>query len=253
MRGLGLIIHGPPGIGKTSFALQFPKPLKCLSLHEAGYDDLELIDEVPEGCTNINCEDYNEFLRELQSGDAPTKVVDSTSGLQQLLFDHVCEKEYGGDFDAFLAYYKGPRMSCPRYVAKLETVLENLRRQGTNVIFLSHSKVETVRNPDGLDYNSISLDIDEGIRSTLIKWSQSILYMTMSTFEERITKEKGGKAIEAKMSNEDRRVIRCSQSLTYTSKNKLKLPPLIPMGANAQETFARFRSKLPQSLQQVLN
>lgn len=36
-RGLGLILFGIEGIGKTSFALQFPKPLMIMPLKEPGY------------------------------------------------------------------------------------------------------------------------------------------------------------------------------------------------------------------------
>lgn len=243
---------GVEGIGKTGFALQFPKPVKVLSINEAGFEDLDLIDEVPEGCSNVRIKDWRHFKEEIDDPSPATIVVDSSSGLQQILFDFIIRTKYDNNEEEFFSFYKGPRQVAPRYIEELCTTFENLRNLGKNVLVLSHTDNDLFRNPDGLDYTKVEINMDKGPREPLVNWSQSILYMCMDTGTERVTKSKGDKAVEGKMRQGDVRVIKCSKSMTYTSKNKLKLPPVIPMGDSAEDAFMNFFQKLPPKIQASL-
>lgn len=252
-RGLGLLPYGTEGIGKTSFALQFPKPLRCLSINEPGYVDLEDVGEVPDGCSNIEIETLPQLKKELShKTDAATIVVDSLSGLQELIFEELIETKFGGSADDFFSYYKGPRQHAPIVAGELCQLFENLRNVGKHILLLAHDCTDLVKNPRGLDYTTIELAADIGIRDVFKKWAQCILFMTLDPSVARVTKEQRKVAIEGKMEDEDMRVMFTQKSLVHSAKNKLHLPILIPLGGSAQEAYKNFTSKLPPNFKEML-
>ena len=178
-RGLGLVLYGTEGIGKTGTALQFPKPLDCRSLGETGFEDLEDIGEVPEGCTNRNITNWSSLLGDIENSTAASYVIDSLSGLQELCFQHVIDTEFGGDVKKFTAYYTGPRQNAPIHMKELLHELTLLRGKGTNVILIGHAQTDMEPNALGDDYPSHVVDMDKGIRAPVLKWAQAILFMTL--------------------------------------------------------------------------
>lgn len=255
-RGLGLILYGGAGIGKTSFALQLPKPLKCITIPpECGYVDLEDLGRVPEGCENLKCDTVPRILQELKKSvkSDKTVVIDSGSGLQLSIFDHSIKEDYDDNDKEFYAYSKGPRMSCPRYADMVCTEFENLRDAGVNVVFICHEKKSTIKNPRGLDYQSVDLDMEEGIREVFKKWAQAILYMCLDPNMERVTKMVNKKAIEGKMKDDDVRVMFTTKSLVHSAKNKLGLPILVDLGDSEQEAYANFVEALYPNFKEFLS
>lgn len=253
MKGLGLLLAGTEGIGKTTFAAEFPKKLTCLSIRETGMEDLIELGEVPDiFVTNINIENWSHLVSCVRSCKDQTLVLDSGSGLQRVLFDHVCQERFDGEYDEFMSYYRGPRQDCPQYLDRLCSDLELQRSKGTHLIVLAHSKVETFKNPKGLDYQTMEIDMDEGIRSVLKKFMANILYMDLDPGIERVTKSQKKQAVEAKMREGDVRAIFTQKSLTHVAKNKLGLPVVIPMGTSSEEAYDNFVAELPQMYKEEL-
>ena len=245
-KGIGILLAGTEGVGKTSFASEFPKRIDCFSIHETGFEDLiELGDISPKFSTDHQITNYSELVQGVSRSSASTIVVDSLVGYERILTEHVCRKEYEGDIQKFLDFYKGPRKSCPPYATEFWEILEHKRRSEKHVILISHVKAETFKNPRGLDYTTLDLDLDEGIRSVFKKFMANILFMDLDPGIDRVTKTVKGKATEAKMKEGDSRVIFTQKSLTHTAKNKLKLPVVIDMGSSSQEAYENFVSFLP--------
>lgn len=243
-RGLGLLIYGMPGIGKTSFALQFPKPLTCLSIKETGYDDLELIGEVPEGCENVEIEDWEELLSFSKKCSDKTVVYDSTSGLQQILFEHVIAETYEGDAARFSSYSQGPRIDAPVAMSELESHLNYMRSKGTNVILLGHMKTEDMPNSMGPNYMSHVLDMDKGIRGLLTKWAQATLFMSVDIEQQQAVRSHKGQVISAKAKDVDDRLMHCQNAPGHIAKNRLGLPPYVSMGHSPKEAYENFKKKV---------
>ena len=253
VKGFSAIFYGSPGVGKTTLAMEFPKPIDCFSCHETGLEDLIDIGEVdPKYCRNINVKDYGTLLPSLNRSDARTVVIDALNGLQRLLFDYCIQNDYGGSFDEFMDYWKGPRQIAPRYATALCSTLEELRHKGTNVIILSHETTNLVHNPKGLDYTESTLDIDDGIRTIFTKWASNIIYMTLDPGIEQVTKKVKGTATEAKVKSDDVRVFFTQASLVHAAKNKVKLPSVIRMGSNSEEAYDNLVSQLPEVYKEIL-
>lgn len=245
-KGIGLLVIGTEGVGKTTFGAEFPKPIKAESLYESGVEDfIEMGIFDPKLVHNTNHDNYHELMLSIKNATEPTLLIDSTSGYQRLLFDYIIETKHDGDEDSFYAYYKGPRQEAPKYASDFCNLLENKRRQGQHVIVLAHAKDTTVKNPRGVDYTTTDIDLDEGIREVFKKWAANILFMTVDAGISQVTKMKNKVATEAKMMEEDLRVIFTQKSLVHSAKNKLNLPPVIPMGSSPENAYDNFCKHLP--------
>lgn len=252
MRGLGLLIYGIEGIGKTSFALQAPKPLGCISLKEEGYDDLDMVDEVPEGCSALDCKNWLDINIAINAFTGKTLVIDSVSGLQQMLVAHITAEEYGGSAKAFGAYYNGLRQDCPRYMADFCDLLAYKRAQGTNIIVIAHRQTESEDNPGGTNTKVQDVFGDIGITGPLKKWAQAILFLDGIKQIDEVTKMQGkgdsSKVLEGKSFGKPARMMYTSYTGFHVAKNKLKLPRFISMGESAPEAWQNFHKSLPEKI-----
>jgi hypothetical protein len=259
MRGLGLIIYGVEGIGKSEFSLQFPKPLRCISVNETGFEDLVDIGAVPEQCENVNAQSWADLMTEFrQSTDVRTIIIDSLSGVSQMMKDDIIKTVYSraeNPLQAFGSFSEGWRIHAPIWAEKIEVAANLLRHKGINVILIGHTKIEKSKNIVSTDYQSASLNMESWPRDVLTKWAQAVLFMTMD-FQIRVTKSWKGAATEAKvvgdLEDEVDRIIYTTKHPSHSAKNRLNLPPFIPMGESASEAYSNFVSKLPDNFQQAL-
>lgn len=258
-RGMGLIVYGDEGIGKTGFALQFPKPLRCISVNETGYEDLDDIDEVPNGCENEYVDTHANLLQELrQSTDVRTVVVDSLSGYSQLMQEDIINTVYKREdnpLQAYGSFSEGPRIHGPIWAEQLEVVCNVLRAKGVNVILLGHTTIEKTKNIISTDYQSAMLNMEKWPRSVITKWAQAVLYLTMD-FQIRNTKKWKGTATEAKvdasLEDEVDRIMYTTKHPSHSAKNRLTLPTYIPLGDSAAEAYENFIKHLPPKIKEGL-
>ena len=259
MRGLAIILYGSEGIGKTSLALQFSHlgEATCLSIKETGFDHLkELPGVVPDNITNINVSSWEELVDQTKKAKK-VLILDSLSGLQYVLFDYVCRTAFEGKWAEFTSYYKGQRTDAPAVLVRYIDLLDAITLRGTHVIMTGHMITEVLPNTLGADYKSHSIDMDQGdkggVRSIITKWAQAILFMHIDISITRATDITRDKVVmEGKAKDDDNRLIYTTRSPGHMAKNRLNLPPIIPMGSTPQEAFKSLWVNMPQSYQDLL-
>lgn len=262
-RGLGVICYSIPGIGKTTWALQWPKPLYCFSIFETGYDDYEYMGIVPQGCIGFNPDTYETLISLLQNAlrsdpKPKTIVIDTVSGFQQILFNYLIRRGIpqtrSQTFEeaeaSFWAFYKGPRQEAPTFMPQFTSLLTSLLNVGIHVVLLGHRKSDTEENVAGADYKRAVIDMDEGVRNTLYKWAPNIIYMNLNTSIATATKTAGygqnQTILEGKASSMADRIMYTSTNPQNDAKNKLGLPSIINMGPSPETSFAAFWQHVPQ-------
>lgn len=263
MLGLGLVLYGGEGVGKTSLALQFAMlgKLLCLSIKETGFDDLVTQGVVPKGCRNIDVNSWEELNEAVKREEYDVLVIDSTSGMQNILFDYVCRTQYQGKWDGkegFSSYYKGQRVDSPPVLSKFMDAMSHLRQKGKHIIIIGHMVTTTEPNSMGADYLSHVIDMDQGdkggVRSIITKWAQAVLFMNIdvninrAVETDRITKL----IMEGKARDEDVRLMYTTKAPGHSAKNRLGLPMVINMGDSSKKAFENLWKHMPQAYQDLL-
>jgi DNA polymerase III delta prime subunit len=259
MRGLSIVFYGTEGVGKTSLALEFPKELLCISVKENGFENLELVGDIPEGCDHESAETFPQLLNILKKAkDYTTVVVDSVSGVAQLMTSHILKQIYDNHENpqqAFASFSEGDRKHAPIFMEKFCSELTLLNNQGVNTIILGHARQETVKNPTGNDYNATVIDMESWPRAVLTKWAGAVIYMTLD-LEVMVTKTWKGKPVEGKARQDlealSDRIMYTTKHPSHSAKNLYKLPPYISLGESPQEAYKAFTKSLPENLRKQL-
>ncbi len=256
MRGLAAIIYGTTGIGKTSFAMEFEAlgPVTFLSVKESGYEDIAQYRPPIKGIEHHDIESYSEIISVATKVESGTLVLDSLSGLQQMLFDYVCKTIYNGKWDGvkgekfFTNFYQGQRVDSPKVLEELLIVLDNLIRKGVHVLLLAHSDIDDEPNATGADYKKFVIHLDKGIGKVLEKWAAHIFFMNIDVNVNIAEESDGGKTTLGKAVDIDKRLMYVTQSPGHQAKNRELFPatkPIIQMGDSSKTAFTNFYKALP--------
>lgn len=254
MRGLGILGYGSEGVGKTSWALEFDRigPVTFNSVRETGYEDIIEFGRPRPDVKHVEIEDWEDLQKSTRDCKEGSFVVDTTSGVQTVLFDFVCRTSFNGDWAKFTDYWKGQRVDSVKAIEPWLVALDNLRNRGVNVILLGHMMTDETPNTMGADYKTHTIDVDKGIRAPLLKWAQAIVFMnidvaiTIATEMENRTKT----VITGKAKDVDNRLMYVTKAPGHVAKNRdLFKKPIIQMGANPKEAFTNFYKALPEVYQ----
>jgi DNA polymerase III delta prime subunit len=152
-----LVFYGPPGIGKTTLAAEFPAPA-FIQIEDGtptgegvmSFGQLTTYDEVTEALAALAGEEH----------DRQTVVIDSLDKLEPLVWAKACADNNWKDIEQ-PGYGKGyvAADTCWRH---LFDGLNYLRRErGMTVILIAHSTIERVDNPTGASYSRYDIRLQK--------------------------------------------------------------------------------------------
>jgi hypothetical protein len=218
-----ILIYGPPKIGKTTLASEFPNAV-FLQL-EDGENDTET-----EGLNRADLQSFGdvmEAMRELYEGEHgySTLVIDSLSELQALVYEETCARgDEKGNAKARIedfGYGKGYVYAVTVWNEFLDAL--NMLRIGRNMtcILIGHAKVDRFDDPETVSYHRYEIDLHDRAQKLLEREMDAILLLKRDV---SIKTEEIGPKKERKHAEGSNIFICCEGKPSQISGSRYSLP-----------------------------
>lgn len=213
-----VLLSGPEGIGKSTWASHAPKPLFISS--EDGLTGLNHVDRI----TPANLTELHALLDAIikDGCEFKTLVVDTADWLERMIYASICKRDGKSDIEDY-GYGKGyviAENELVGIIAKLDAIRAT-RRMG--IIILSHVQIKRFAEPGGSEWDRYEMKGNKRMTGILREWPDACLF---AVFEVHQTKEKG-KSREKTIGGD--RVVRTVWSPGWDAKNRYRLPETLPL------------------------
>lgn len=221
------VLYGVAGIGKTTFAAKWPKPL-FLDVEQGSWQ-LDVARVIPKSYA-----EFKDCIRQLQA-DAmgyQTLVIDSADWLEQMMVKHICAE---AGISSIEKYEKGYGKGWTKVAEDWAQLLDQLDRlrltKNMNILFIVHSRIKRYEPADDTGYDRYTLTMSERSTDVLKKWSDLMLFVKYDTF----TVEDNGKI---KVKGNGKRIMFSQFCPWCDAKSRYPLPDKMPFDfAQIQQIF----------------
>jgi hypothetical protein len=203
------IVYGVEGVGKTSLAVELPKPIIIDT--EAGSHQFT--------CSRITVGDGQQLEAAIQAvmlepNDYMTVVIDSLDWAERYILDKICKTKKVSDITDF-PHGHGYTLLRDAF-SKFLVDLNGFCRRGKHVVLIGHAQVKNIQLPGvGEPFDRWELKLDKRNSETVTEWADFQLFVN---FDIRTAKSKDG-TVRA-ISGHDR-LIYPVHSAAYDAKNRL--------------------------------
>lgn len=177
-----ILVYGPAGVGKSSWAAQAPSPIFIPT--EDGLDQIE--------CDRFDhVTDYAKFVECLKAvRDEPhgykTLVIDSLTALQNLVTDGVC-KAAGVKFleTAYGGYNRGQSAALTQLRKDVYGLFDEIRsKRSMAIVQIAHDHVENIKRADGTSDRRLAPRLIAGICDWVAEWNDIVISADFRTIED---------------------------------------------------------------------
>lgn len=218
-----VVVYGPEGIGKTTFASQFPNPLFIDTEGSTARLDVA---RLPEPSSWPHLAEMVNFV--IQNKPCKTLVVDTADWAEKLAKEYVINS--GGDkvksIEDF-GYGKGFTILSEqfgRFLNKLSEVTD----AGIHVVVTAHAQMRKFEQPDEMGaYDRWELKLEKKVAPLVKEWADMVLFANYKTFVIEDSKTKSKKAAGGN------RVMYTTHHPAWDAKNRDALPEETPFEFSA--------------------
>ena len=213
-----VVIYGPEGIGKSTFASKFPDPVFIDT--EGSTNDMDVA-RLPRPTSWIMLLEELQYV-EKNPGVCKTLVIDTIDWAEQLCVEHICAKHNKSGIEDF-GYGNGyvyTKEEFGRFLNTLTDVIET----GVNVVLTAHAQLRKFEQPDEMGaYDRWELKLGKKTQSQtspLVKeWADMLLFCNYKTYS--IAVDDKGKKHKAQGG---KRVMYTCHHPCWDAKNRYNLP-----------------------------
>lgn len=171
-----LVVYGPEGIGKSTFASKFPSPLFIDT--EGSTKELDVA-RTPRPTSWPMLLEQVDYVK-THPGICKTLIIDTADWAEHLCIDNICAKKKVTGIEDF-GYGKG-YVYLEEDFGRLLNKLEDLVASGVHVVFTAHSQMRKFEQPDELGaYDRWELKLEKKTSPLLKEWADIILFANYST------------------------------------------------------------------------
>lgn len=216
-RAQKVVLYGPEGIGKSTFAAMFPEPLFIDTEGSTSNMDVARLDK-PSSWTML--EQQIEFVK--NNRPCKTLIIDTIDWAERLAIEFVISRSQKTSITSF-GYGEGfiqLEEEFGRFLNKLTDLIE----VGINVILTAHAKIAKFEQPDEMgayDRWELKLGNKTTAKTAALtkEWADMVLFMNYKTFS--VATDDKGKKFKGQGG---KRTIYTSHNPAWDAKNRHNLP-----------------------------
>lgn len=218
-----VVIYGPEGVGKSSLANNFPKPLFIDT--EGSTTELDT-DRLPRPSSWQMLKQQIDWYKQ-QIGRFETLIIDTIDWAESLCNQQICASHNVKGIED-IGYGKGYVYSTEEF-GRLLNMLSDVVDQGSNVVLVAHSQIVKFEQPDEMGaYDRYQLKLGKGTGSrtaAIVKeWADMVLFINYKTYSVAVDDQ--GRRHKAQGGT---RTMFTTHHPAWDAKNRFDLPDELPL------------------------
>lgn len=223
-----VMIYGPDGVGKSTWASQAPNPLFVQT--EDGLSGLKGIKCLPR-CRDVKT--FGEQMTALLDVDPfpfETLVVDSLTGLEPIAQERALQL-YNAEHkpvDSYesIPYGKGQQFSLKAWKRILDLLERFNIEKNVTIVLIGHAQIIKFSDPTSESYDRYGPKLEKEVSAAVREWCDEYLFATHKIYT---TSEGTGFRERKKASNGADRVLKTFGAGAFLAKRRINMPDEIPM------------------------
>lgn len=216
-----VLVYGPEGVGKSTFASRFPDPLFIDTEGSTRKLDVKRLPN-PTSWPML----LDEVMTVKNERMCKTLVIDTIDWAERLCMRDLCASQGLNGIEDF-GYGKGYVYLAERFGILLN-LLEEVIQAGINVVLNAHAKINKFEQPDEMGaYDRWELKLEKKTAPLVKEWADMILFANYKTIvvTDSNTKKKKGQGGQ-------QRVMYTTHSASWDAKNRDGLPMMLNFDFN---------------------
>ena len=215
-----VLIYGPEGIGKSTFAAKFPSPF--FEDVEGSTRFMDVTRSAPSSWTML-LEDIKDFIR--NSNGWKTLVIDTADWAESLCMKHICATHKLSGIED-MGYGKGYVYLEEEY-GRMLNLLQELIEKGMNVVVTAHATMRKFEQPDELGaYDRWELKLEKKTSALVKEWADMVLFANYKTYVVNVDNQ--GAVKGKNKAQGGHRVMFTTHTPSWDAKNRFGLKEELP-------------------------
>jgi len=210
-----VVLYGPEGIGKSTFAAQFPDPVFIDTEGSTRHMDVRRFDK-PSSWTMLT--EQVSYVRD-HVDVCKTLVIDTADWAELLCINDILARYDKKGIEDF-GYGKGYVYLAEQF-GKLLNLLEEVVSRGIHVVLTAHAKMRKFEQPDEMGaYDRWEMKLSKQTAPMVKEWADMVLFASYKTI---VVKDGTGEHTKSKAQG-GKRVMYTSHHPCWDAKNRHDLP-----------------------------
>lgn len=211
-KSVKVVIYGPEGIGKSTFASKFPAPVFIDTEGSTKYLDVARFDK-----TSTWDDIFMQVNEAVNDGSFKTIVIDTADWCEMLCIKAVCKSHNVNGIED-IGYGKG-YVYVQEEFKKLLDGLEDCVNKGFNVVLTAHAQMRKFEQPDEMGaYDRWEMKLSKKVAPMVKEWADMLLFANYQTIVVEDSKTKSKKAAGGQ------RVMYTQHHPCWDAKNRVGMP-----------------------------
>lgn len=216
------VIYGPEGIGKSTLAAQFPRPVFIDTEGSTTHMDVR---------RTPRPQSWAELLSTVKwivdhPAEAGTLVIDTADWAEILCTETVCARAQKSGIEEF-GYGKGYTYLAEEF-GRLIILLDLAKDRGINVVVTAHAKMRKFEQPDEMGaYDRWEMKLSKQVAPLIKEWADMVLFACYKTYVINVDGQGAQKGRNKAQGGE--RILRTTHNPCWDAKNRFGLPDEMPM------------------------